>query len=61
MKNFLHVWLLPLVFAIISSIGLISALTGDDAWDMVSWLMLIIPLAAIVYYVFKSRERLKKA
>ena len=40
----------PLAIAILSIVGLISALVGDDIWDVLSWLTLAIPPAVILYY-----------
>ncbi|WP_421683393.1 hypothetical protein HKW98_02415 [Stutzerimonas urumqiensis] len=36
-------FLLPLLIALLSGAGLIVALFGDGAWDMLSWLGLGIP------------------
>lgn len=40
----------PLVLAVASVIGLISALVGDDIWDVLSWLTLAVPVAVILWY-----------
>jgi hypothetical protein len=44
-----QVFAAPLAIAILSTIGLISALVGDDIWDVLSWLTLAIPVAIILY------------
>jgi hypothetical protein len=43
----------PLVLAIASLIGLLSALIGDAAWDSVSWAMLGAPVLVIAWYGFR--------
>jgi hypothetical protein len=45
-----QVFAAPLVIAILSAVGLISALVGDDIWDVLSWLTLAIPVAVILWY-----------
>lgn len=34
----------PLLLAVLSLFGLISALVGDDVYDLLSWLSLAVPL-----------------
>ena len=43
----------PLVLAIASLIGLLSALIGDAAWDGVSWAMLGAPVLVMTWYGFR--------
>jgi hypothetical protein len=45
-----QVFAAPLAIAGLSTIGLISALVGDDIWDVLSWLTLAVPVAVILYY-----------
>jgi hypothetical protein len=47
---FFHVFGKPLLLGLASAIGLLSALLGDGVWDVVSWVMLGVPLAIIVWY-----------
>ena len=44
-----QVFAAPLAIAILSGIGLVSALLGDDIWDMLSWLALTVPVAVILW------------
>ena len=44
-----QVFAAPLANAVLSTVGLISALGGDDIWDVLSWLTLAIPVAVILY------------
>ena len=45
-----QVFAAPLALAILSTVGLISALVGDDLWDVLSWLTLAVPVAVILWY-----------
>ena len=45
-----QVFAAPLAIAVLSTVGLISALVGDNLWDVLSWLTLAIPVAVILYY-----------
>lgn len=38
----------PLLLAVVSGGGLLSALVGDGAWDVLSWLLLGGPIAVMV-------------
>jgi hypothetical protein len=41
--------LVPLLLAIASLAGLVAGLLGEGPWDMVAWLGLAAPLAAITW------------
>lgn len=43
-------WRVPIVFGVLTMIGLISALLGDGAWDALSAVTLGIPVAACGWY-----------
>ena len=43
-----HVWRVPVLLGLVSLIGLVSALIGDDVYDVLSWCLLALPLLAIV-------------
>lgn len=43
----------PAVLAILSAVGLASALFGDGVWDKISWIALGAPLAATAYFVLR--------
>lgn len=53
-SNFWKVWGMPVIIGIFSCIGLISALTGDDIWDVVSWLALGFPVVVGFWFLKKS-------
>jgi hypothetical protein len=37
----------PTALALLTSAGLVSALVGDQGWDLVSWLTLCVPIFVI--------------
>jgi hypothetical protein len=38
----------------VTSAGLISALVGDDAFDVLSWFGLGMPIAVVAYYAMRK-------
>jgi hypothetical protein len=48
-------WGWPIAFALLSSLGLLSALLGDGPWDWVSWLTLGLPVAACLWFGLRKR------
>lgn len=57
MNQSIKLWGVPLLLAIISLVGLISALVGDGLLDFLSWLGLGIPLLVIAWYLFKKSTK----
>lgn len=53
---FWKVWGLPIIIGILSAIGLVSALTGDGLYDLLSWLTLGIPVVLAVWYLIKPKK-----
>ncbi len=47
---------IPLVLAVLTMAGLISALLGDGVWDALSWVALGIPPALGGYHALRSRR-----
>ena len=47
------------VLAAITSAGLLSALFGDDLWDVASWIALAVPLFVVVWKITRSRRNLR--
>lgn len=45
------VFALPLAIAILSSVGLVSALTGDGWRDGLSWIGLAVPVFAVAWAI----------
>jgi hypothetical protein len=50
-----RVFAMPLVIALLSSIGLVSALTGDGIGDVIAWLTLAVPVVVTVW-AMKARR-----
>ena len=51
-----QIFALPTAIALLSIIGLVSALTGDGMRDMISWATLAVPVAAIAW-AWRHRRR----
>lgn len=49
-RSTMHTWGAPLLLAVLTIVGLTSALLGDGAWDLVSALSLGAPVAAGAWY-----------
>jgi hypothetical protein len=50
-----RIFRVPLVLALVTAFGLLSALLGDDLWDMLSWLTMGVPLAVIGHCWMRKR------
>ncbi|MBD9483661.1 hypothetical protein IB229_11805 [Pseudomonas sp. PDM14] len=46
----------PLLLAVLSSLGLVSALIGDDLFDLFSWLTLGVPLMLVGWICWRLRR-----
>jgi hypothetical protein len=44
------VWRWPIVFAVLTAAGLVSALVGDGPWDVASWFALGIPVIVCAWF-----------
>jgi len=49
-KRFIHVWGWPMLLALLTAFGLLSALLGTGVWHWLSWGAMAIPLIVIGYY-----------
>ena len=47
---------IPLLIALLSAIGLVSALIGDGIWDSISWITLLIPILLCGFFLLKPRR-----
>ena len=47
-----QIFVVPVVLAVLSAAGLVSALLGDHLWDALSWLTLAIPAVVCIYFPF---------
>jgi hypothetical protein len=54
---FLRMWGAPILLAILTIIGLISALLGDGIWDHVSAVGLGIPVALCLWFGLRKNKR----
>jgi hypothetical protein len=55
-RTLAQIFYLPAILAIITCVGLLSALFGDGVWDALSWVALACPIAATAYFVLRSRR-----
>jgi hypothetical protein len=55
------IWGWPVVLALLTAVGLLSALLGDGAWDAASWVALGIPTGVCVWFGWRGRGASKKS
>lgn len=57
-STFRKVWEIPVIIGIFSLIGLLTALVGDGLYDLLSWILLGIPVLIIIWFVpwFKTKK-----
>jgi len=53
---FLKLWGIPILLALATLVGLLSALIGDGWWDVLSWALLASLVFVVVYYCAKSNK-----
>jgi hypothetical protein len=51
-----RIFAVPLALGVVSAVGLIAALVGDDLWDAVGWLGLGIPLIVTAWCLLPVRR-----
>ena len=56
-RSLRQVFAAPFVLAVLGIVGLISALMGDDIWDVLSWVTLALPVVAILHFWRRSPNR----
>lgn len=49
-------WGWPIAMALLSALGLLSALIGDGLWDWASWLALGLPVAACGWFGLRRKR-----
>ncbi|MGY3484815.1 hypothetical protein ACVW1C_002698 [Bradyrhizobium sp. USDA 4011] len=54
-RSLSQIFAAPLVIAIVSTVGLISALVGDGWWDAVSWVALGLPVLLYLLFIWRRR------
>ncbi len=45
----------PLLIAVLTAVGLLAALVGDDVWDALSWALLAVPVGLCGYFSLARR------
>lgn len=53
--TFKRMWGVPILIGIVTAVGLISALLGDDMWDVLSAAALAIPVVVAGWYGLTRR------
>ncbi len=56
MSAALRIWRAPIVFALLTTVGLVSALLGDGVWDTLSTFTLGAPVAACGWYGLRRKS-----
>jgi hypothetical protein len=56
-RSFREIFEVPIILAVITVAGLLSALLGDGIWNVLSWFALSIPLAVIVFCASRPSRR----
>lgn len=52
-----QIWGMPIAIGVVSAVGFVSALLGDDIWDALSWCALTIPIVVPLWYIIRSSPR----
>jgi hypothetical protein len=47
----IRVWTAPIVLGVLTAVGLISALVSDSTGDVLAWLTVGAPVAAVLWYL----------
>jgi hypothetical protein len=56
-----RIWAAPLVLAVVSAVGLVSALLADGVADVLAWLSLGLPVFAVGWYILPRAQRGRRA
>ncbi|MGP1717608.1 MAG: hypothetical protein ACTS9Y_10565 [Methylophilus sp.] len=56
-KRFIHIWGWPIVLALLTGFGLLSALLGTGIWHWLSWAAIATPLLMMGYYWLIDKTR----
>lgn len=51
-----RIFAIPFAIGVVSAIGLVAALVGDDMWDTIGWLGLGIPAGVAIWFMARPRE-----
>jgi hypothetical protein len=50
----------PAALGVVTAIGLIGALVGDDLWDIVGWIGLGLPVVVMLWYMLPQTARRRR-
>lgn len=53
-NTWINLWGQPLLIAVLSITGLVSALVGDGVFDIIAWLCLLYPIISICYHYWRK-------
>jgi hypothetical protein len=56
-RSAFQVFAVPIVLGVLSAVGLVAALLGDNVWDAVSWLTLGLPCVVMAWFWFGAGRR----
>jgi hypothetical protein len=56
-RAFLRLWGVPVLLAILTTIGLVAALLGDGLWDLVSGIALGVPVLLGIWHSLRKQAR----
>lgn len=54
-RAFLRLWGVPILLAILTTVGLVAALLGDGAWDAVSGVALGLPVLLGIWHSLRKQ------
>ena len=58
LRGIWHTFAVPAVMGLLSTVGLVAALLGDDIWDWLSWATLAVPVLVVAYFmIWPARVR----
>jgi hypothetical protein len=55
-RKLTQIFLWPMILGVMTVVGLVSALVADGAWDVLSWLMLLVPALLGIWYGWLVRN-----
>ena len=55
-RSVVRIFFMPTIIAVISVVGLLTALLGDGIWDVISWLTLALAPAVLGVSLFRHME-----
>lgn len=55
-RSLWQIFAAPILIALVSSIGLITALVGDGPLDVIAWIGLGVPVAVGLWFMFRAQE-----